>query len=97
MIQDTLNAATGENVQQLEDALKVIWDENNLTVPLLDNAQREGTVVTIDIIGNKEILSIAHSPCIYGLYSVSWICCSVNKHFQKILATQECQSYGITL
>ena len=25
----------------------------------------------IDIIGNKEILSIAHSPCIYGIYSVS--------------------------
>ena len=49
MIQDTLNAATGENVQQQEDALKVIWDENNLTVPLLDNAQREGTVVTIEL------------------------------------------------
>jgi hypothetical protein len=24
-----------------------------------------------DIIGNKEFLSIAHSPCIYGIYSVS--------------------------
>jgi hypothetical protein len=40
VIQDTLNAATGENVQQLEDALKVIWDENNLTLPFLENAQR---------------------------------------------------------
>ena len=35
VIQDTLNAATQENVQQLEEALKAIWDENNLTVSLL--------------------------------------------------------------
>lgn len=49
VIQGTLNAATGENVQQLEDALKAIWDENNLTVSLLEKAQREGTVVTIDM------------------------------------------------
>ena len=25
----------------------------------------------LDIIGNKKILSIAHNPCIYGIYSVS--------------------------
>jgi hypothetical protein len=49
VIQGTLNAATVENVQQLENALKVIWDENNLTVPFLENAQREGTIVTIDM------------------------------------------------
>ena len=49
VIQDTLNAATQENLQQLGDALKVIWDENNLTVSLLENAQREDTVVTIDM------------------------------------------------
>jgi hypothetical protein len=49
VIQDTLNAATVENVQQLEDALKIIWDENNLTSSLLENAQREGRVVTIDM------------------------------------------------
>jgi hypothetical protein len=49
VIQDTLNAATVENIQQLEDALKVIWDENNLTVALLENAQREERVTTIDM------------------------------------------------
>ena len=49
VIQDTLNAATQENVQQLEDALKAIWDENNLTVSLLEKSQREGTVATIDM------------------------------------------------
>jgi len=49
VIQDTLNAATGENVQQMEDALKAIWDENNLTVSLLEKARREGTVTTIDM------------------------------------------------
>ena len=49
VIQDTLKAATLENVQQLEDALKVIWDKNNLTVTFLENSQREGSVVTIDM------------------------------------------------
>jgi hypothetical protein len=49
VIQDTLNAATEENVQQLESALKAIWDRNNLTVPLLRSAQREGRVETIDM------------------------------------------------
>lgn len=49
VIQDTLNAATVENFQQLEKALKVIWDKNNLTSSLLENAQREGAFVTIDM------------------------------------------------
>jgi len=49
VIQATLNAATEENVQQLEDALKAIWDENNLTVSLLEKARREGRVETIDM------------------------------------------------
>jgi len=45
VIQSTLNAATVENVHQLEDALKVIWDGNNLTASLLE----KGSVVTIDM------------------------------------------------
>ena len=45
VIQDTLNAATGENVQQLEDALRAIWDENNLTVSLLEKASGISMVV----------------------------------------------------
>jgi hypothetical protein len=49
VIQTTLNAATGESVQQMEDALKAIWDENNLTVSLLEKAQTAGTVATIDM------------------------------------------------
>jgi len=49
VIQETLNAATGENVQQLEAALKAIWDEHNLAVQLLKDAQREGGIETIDI------------------------------------------------
>jgi len=36
-----------------------------------------------DIIGNKEILSIAYIPCIYGIHIVSWFCRSVNKHFSE--------------
>ncbi len=52
VIQQTLNAATAENVQQLESALGSIWDQNNQTTALLDNASstdRTDTVVTIDI------------------------------------------------
>jgi len=49
VIQQTLNAAVQENVQQLEAALKVIWDENNLTLPLLEHAREEKRVETIDM------------------------------------------------
>ena len=49
VIQDTLNAATEENVLQMEYALKTIWDENNLTVPILENARIEGRIETIDM------------------------------------------------
>ena len=49
VIQDTLNAATEDNVLQMESALKVIWDENNLTVPILENAKIEGRIETIDM------------------------------------------------
>jgi len=49
VIQDTLNAVTEENVMQMESALKAIWDENNLTVPILQNARIEGRIETIDI------------------------------------------------
>jgi hypothetical protein len=49
VIQQTLNAATEENVQQLEASLKAIWYENNLTLPLLENAEKEKRVETIDM------------------------------------------------
>ncbi len=57
VIQQTLNASTAENVQQLESALRSIWDQNSLTTALLENAVNENatgnnqvvTVVTIDI------------------------------------------------
>ncbi len=47
--QDTLNAATEQNVQELDAALKAIWDGNNLTIPLLEKAQKEDRVVTVDM------------------------------------------------
>jgi len=49
VIQQTLNASTEENVVQLEAALKTIWDENNLTVSCLRDAQSAGRVETIDM------------------------------------------------
>ena len=49
VIQDTLNAATEENVLQMESALKTIWDENNLTGSILENARIEGRIETIDM------------------------------------------------
>ncbi len=47
--QDTLNAATEQNVQELDAALKAIWDGNNLTIPLLEKARKEDRVVTVDM------------------------------------------------
>jgi len=49
VIQQTLDAATARNVQQLESALGSIWDQNNQTTALLENALINGKVVTIDI------------------------------------------------
>jgi hypothetical protein len=49
VIQDTLNASTEQNVLQMEEALKTIWDENNLTVPILENARIEKRIETIDM------------------------------------------------
>ncbi|MFH1131618.1 MAG: transposase [Pseudomonadota bacterium] len=49
VIQETLNAATADNVTQLEFALQRIWEQNNLTVPLLESASSKQKVVTIDI------------------------------------------------
>ena len=49
VIQDTHNAATQENVLQMEEALRVLWDENSLTVRILENARIEGRIETIDI------------------------------------------------
>jgi len=48
--QDTLNAATEQNVQELDAALKAIWDGNNLTIPLLEKAQKEDRVTTWRVI-----------------------------------------------
>ena len=45
-IQRTLDAATEENVAQLESALKTIWDNHNMTVSLLEKAE---IVETIDM------------------------------------------------
>jgi hypothetical protein len=49
VIQRTIDASTRDNVQQLESALKAIWDNHNMTVPLLENACKEGRVETIDM------------------------------------------------
>lgn len=49
VIQETLNATIQENIQQMESALKTIWDQNNLTVSLLEKAQKENKPLTIDI------------------------------------------------
>lgn len=49
VIQDTLNALTEDNILQMESALKSIWDENSLTIPILENARIEGIIETIDM------------------------------------------------
>jgi len=49
VIQRTLDASIQDNVQQLESALKTIWDNHNMATPLLESAQKEGRVETIDM------------------------------------------------
>lgn len=49
VIQNTLNAVTEKNVQQMESALKTLWDENNLTILILENARLGGRIGTIDM------------------------------------------------
>ncbi len=49
VIVDTLNAVTGDNILEMEKALKVIWDANNLTSSILRSVHEEGKLLTIDI------------------------------------------------
>jgi len=49
VIQDTLNAVTGDNIREMEKALKVIWDANNLTSSTLMSVQKASQLMTIDI------------------------------------------------
>ncbi len=49
VIQQTINAATDENVIQLEQAINEIFKENNQTIFFLDEEPKEQKVVTIDI------------------------------------------------
>lgn len=49
VIQQTLNAATAENVVQLESALEQIWRQENQSASVLESAAREQTIVTVDL------------------------------------------------
>ena len=53
VIQDTLDAATEENVRQLQESLRAIWERNNLAAQFLENALKEGSIAeapeTIDM------------------------------------------------
>jgi len=57
VIQETLNAVTQENIQQMESALDEIWKQNNLSAPLLEKAQKENKTITIDIDLSGQIAS----------------------------------------
>jgi len=49
VIQQTLNAATLENVTQLQSALEQIFKANNLTEALVEQSQEKDSPVTLDI------------------------------------------------
>ena len=57
VIQETLNAVTDENIQQMESALNEIWKHNNLSSYLIEKAQKENKTVTIDIDLSGQIAS----------------------------------------
>jgi len=57
VIQETLNAVTDENIQQMESALDEIWKHNNLSSCLIEKAQKGNKTVTIDIDLSGQIAS----------------------------------------
>jgi len=57
VIQETLNAVTDENIQQMESALDEIFKQNNLSTSLIEKAQKDNRTVTIDIDLSGQIAS----------------------------------------
>lgn len=57
VIQETLNAVTDENIQQMESALDEIWKHDNLSSSLLEKAQKESRTITVDIDLSGQIAS----------------------------------------
>jgi len=49
VIQRTLDASTDENINQMESALKTIWDSHSMSLSFLGDAQKAGRVETIDM------------------------------------------------
>ena len=49
VISTTLNAATAENVCQLQGALDIIWSKHNLTASTIKQANKHNRCVTIDL------------------------------------------------
>jgi len=49
VIQRTLDASTDENINQMESALKTIWDNHNMSLSFLEGSQKARKVETIDM------------------------------------------------
>jgi len=69
VIQETLNAVSEENIQQMESALDEIFKHNNLTKPLIEKAQSENRQITIDIDLSGQIASKNAEQSTKGYFS----------------------------
>jgi len=69
VIQETLNAVTEDNISQMENALKTIWEQNNLSVSFIEKAQKENKTVTIDIDLSGQIASKKAEQSTKGYFS----------------------------
>lgn len=69
VIQETLNAVTEDNISQMENALKTIWEQNNLSVSFIEKARKENKTVTIDIDLSGQIASKNAEQSTKGYFS----------------------------
>ena len=69
VIQETLNAVSQENIQQMESATDEIFKQYNLSTSLIEKAQKENKIVTIDIDLSGQIASKKAEQSTKGYFS----------------------------
>lgn len=69
VIQETLNAVSQENIKQMESATDEIFKQYNLSTSLIEKAQKENKIVTIDIDLSGQIASKKAEQSTKGYFS----------------------------
>jgi len=69
VIQETLNAVSQENIQQMESATDEIFKQNNLSTSMIEKAVKENKTITIDIDLSGQIASKNAEQSTKGYFS----------------------------